>query len=331
MVPRCLAGARELATTPALAERDLVNFPPRQVFPFLLFIKVHIWLNCFISSEANWEGTREGADLPSRVVRRPLPQDWCHWPLHGSLRSLHLPCLQGIVLLLTPSSQVLSLYLSSNCMISIPQNWLHPGILRHGARLLRGHGPRHRHDLPYQDTGPRLHRGVSAWSPSLGLILNISHAPLAGSTSSLMRKKLPWRPSGRTKLTPALPRFWDRNCFYNIVYYALFLQIKGEQAVQEQATAWQDIIAAKKEAVGLQVEIWFYPTYRFHHTFWFVGNNTKLSSIKKTLTDPWLTVGGRIQKQACRCSLRCQEEAGLPGFHLPSVLLVSNRSKNRLP
>merc|ERR1712077_19087 len=26
----CLAGARELATTPALAERDLVNFPPRQ-------------------------------------------------------------------------------------------------------------------------------------------------------------------------------------------------------------------------------------------------------------------------------------------------------------
>merc|ERR1712183_1027861 len=30
MVPRCLVGARELATTPALAERDLVNFPPRQ-------------------------------------------------------------------------------------------------------------------------------------------------------------------------------------------------------------------------------------------------------------------------------------------------------------
>merc|ERR1712243_15058 len=30
MVPRCLAGARELATTPALAERGLVNFPPRQ-------------------------------------------------------------------------------------------------------------------------------------------------------------------------------------------------------------------------------------------------------------------------------------------------------------
>ena len=39
MVPRCLAGARELATTPALAERDLVNFPPRQVFPFLLLKK----------------------------------------------------------------------------------------------------------------------------------------------------------------------------------------------------------------------------------------------------------------------------------------------------
>ena len=35
---------------------------------------------------------------------------------------------------------------------------------------------------------------------------------------------------------------------------ALSLQIKGEQAVQEQATAWQDIIAAKKEAVGLQVD-----------------------------------------------------------------------------
>ena len=39
MVPRCLAGARELATTPALAERDLVNFPPRQVCPFLLLEK----------------------------------------------------------------------------------------------------------------------------------------------------------------------------------------------------------------------------------------------------------------------------------------------------
>ena len=43
--------------------------------------------------------------------------------------------------------------------------------------------------------------------------------------------------------------------------YALFLQIKGEQAVQEQATAWQDIIATKKEAVGLQVEICFYQTF----------------------------------------------------------------------
>ena len=55
-------------------------------------------------------------------------------------------------------------------------------------------------------------------------------------------------------MTPALPRSWDIGCFYNIVYYAPFLQIKGEQAVQEQATAWQDIIAAKKEAVGLQVD-----------------------------------------------------------------------------
>merc|ERR1712115_697877 len=44
---------------------------------------------------------------------------------------------------------------------------------------------------------------------------------------------------------------------------ACLAQVKGEQAVQEQATAWQDIIAA--------------------------------------------------QKQACRCSLRCQEETGLPG------------------
>ena len=48
---------------------------------------------------------------------------------------------------------------------------------------------------------------------------------------------------------------------------ALSLQIKGEQAVQEQATAWQDIIAAKKEAVGLQVESCFYLTYRYHLTF----------------------------------------------------------------
>ena len=163
MVPRCLAGARELATTPALAERDLVNFPPRQVFPFLLLVK-HVWLNCFISSEAHREGTREGADLPCWVVRRPLPQDWCDWPLHGSLRSLHIPCFQGIVYMLTLSLQVLSLYLSSTFMISSFKNWLHPGILRHGARLLRGHWPRHRHDLPYQDTGPCLHRGVSAWT-----------------------------------------------------------------------------------------------------------------------------------------------------------------------
>ena len=60
MVPRCLAGARELATTPALAERDLVNFPPRQVFPFLLLENVFD----LISSEAHREGTREGTDLP---------------------------------------------------------------------------------------------------------------------------------------------------------------------------------------------------------------------------------------------------------------------------
>merc|ERR1719341_3058436 len=35
---------------------------------------------------------------------------------------------------------------------------------------------------------------------------------------------------------------------------ACLASIKGEQSVQEQATAWQDIIAAKKEAVGLQLE-----------------------------------------------------------------------------
>merc|ERR1712243_406812 len=35
---------------------------------------------------------------------------------------------------------------------------------------------------------------------------------------------------------------------------ACLASIKGEQGVQEQATAWQDIIAAKKEAVGLQLE-----------------------------------------------------------------------------
>ena len=49
--------------------------------------------------------------------------------------------------------------------------------------------------------------------------------------------------------------------YKSVLCYALFLQIKGEQAVQEQATAWQDIIAAKKEAVGLQVESCFYPTF----------------------------------------------------------------------
>ena len=100
------------------------------------------------------------------------------------------------------------------------------------------------------------------------------------------------------------------------MYYALFLQIKGEQAVQEQATAWQDIIAAKKEAVGLQVDYIQHIVIIIHFDSLVTIQN---SSIKTTLTDPWLTVGGRIQKQACRCPLRCQEEAGLPGFHLPSV------------
>merc|ERR1712038_827025 len=35
---------------------------------------------------------------------------------------------------------------------------------------------------------------------------------------------------------------------------ACLASIKGEQGVQEQATAWEDIIAAKKEAVRLQLE-----------------------------------------------------------------------------
>merc|ERR1711971_1381530 len=35
---------------------------------------------------------------------------------------------------------------------------------------------------------------------------------------------------------------------------ACLANIAGEQGVQDQATAWADIIAAKKEAVGLQLE-----------------------------------------------------------------------------
>merc|ERR1711872_745143 len=103
MVPRCLAGARELATTPALAERDLVNFPPRQ---------------------------------------RPIER--------GPVKALIFPA-----------------------------EWF---------------------DALYPKTG------------------------VTG---------------------PYMALFGVSACL---------AQIKGEQAVQEQATAWQDIIAAKKEAVGLQLE-----------------------------------------------------------------------------
>merc|ERR1711988_627311 len=103
MVPRCLAGARELATTPALAERDLVNFPPRQ---------------------------------------RPIER--------GPVKALIFPA-----------------------------EWF---------------------DALYPKTG--------VTGPYMALF---------GVSTFLA-------------------------------------QIKGEQAVQEQATAWQDIIAAKKEAVGLQLE-----------------------------------------------------------------------------
>ena len=112
------------------------------------------------------------------------------------------------------------------------------------------------------------------------------------------------------------------------------MQIKGEQGVQEQATAWQDIIAAKKEAVGLQVENCFYPSLIIIIAHFDSRVNRKVvlfPKLGKELINPWLTAGGRIQKQACRCPLRRQEEAGLPGFHLPSVLLVSNRTKNGFP
>ena len=113
----------------ALAERDLVNFPPRQVdFYATKVLMDHLMLNLkwinsiFFPTEANWEGTREGTHLPRWVVRCPLPQgtwssmwsvqqmmeafkrhlisDRCDRTLHGALWCLHLPCIQGLIVII---------------------------------------------------------------------------------------------------------------------------------------------------------------------------------------------------------------------------------------
>ena len=90
--------------------------------------------------------------------------------------------------------------------------------------------------------------------------------------------------------------------------YALLLQIKGEQAVQEQATAWQDIIAAKKEAVGLQVEICFFPTF----IIIIAHSDSRVN--RKVVLFPEL---GKSTDQSLAYSWRENTEAGLP---LPTPL-----------
>merc|ERR1712018_738185 len=150
MVPRCLAGARELATTPALAERDLVNFPPRQ---------------------------------------RPIER--------GPVKALIFPA-----------------------------EWFDALYPKTGV------------------TGPYMALfGVSTFLASKEYFV-MEHDFYVGmglAYTEAINKQL-------DEEEAALKAIRQDEID------ACLAQIKGEQAVQEQATAWQDIIAAKKEAVGLQLE-----------------------------------------------------------------------------
>jgi len=140
MVPRCLVGARELATTPALAERDLVNFPPRQ---------------------------------------RPIER--------GPVKALF-----GV-----------STFLASKEYFVMEHDfYVGIGLAIVLTYLVKTQGP--------------------AYTAELNKQLDEEEAALRAIRQDEID--------------------------------ACLASIKGEQAVQEQATAWQDIIAAKKEAVGLQLE-----------------------------------------------------------------------------
>merc|ERR1711981_1519178 len=70
--------------------------------------------------------------------------------------------------------------------------------------------------------------------------------------------------------------------------------IKGEQGVQAQATAWEDIIAAKKEAVGLQLETAnvLRRMEQKHMVDWIIGNvkasitpDQEAAALKKCISD----------------------------------------------
>merc|ERR1712037_257686 len=156
MVPRCLAGARELATTPALAERDLVNFPPRQ---------------------------------------RPIER--------GPVKALIFPA-----------------------------EWFDALYPKTGV------------------TGPYMALfGVSTFLASkeyfyVGIGLAIVLTYLVKTQG----------PAFTAELNKQLEEEAALRAIRQDEIDACLASIKGEQGVQEQATAWQDIIAAKKEAVGLQLE-----------------------------------------------------------------------------
>jgi len=163
MVPRCLAGARELATTPALAERDLVNFPPRQ----------------------------------RPIERGPVkalifPAEWFDalYPKTG---------VTGPYMALFGVSTFLA---SKEYFVMEHDFYVGIGLAIVLTYLIKTQGPAYTADLNKQ--------------------LDEEEAALR-----------------------AIRQDEIDACLANI---------KGEQGVQEQATAWEDIIAAKKEAVGLQLE-----------------------------------------------------------------------------
>merc|ERR1712203_1111047 len=163
MVPRCLVGARELATTPALAERDLVNFPPRQ----------------------------------RPIERGPVkalifPAEWFDalYPKTG---------VTGPYMALFGVSTFLA---SKEYFVMEHDFYVGIGLAIVLTYLVKTQGP--------------------AYTAELNKQLDEEEAALRAIRQDEID--------------------------------ACLASIKGEQGVQEQATAWQDIIPAKKEAVGLQLE-----------------------------------------------------------------------------
>merc|ERR1719221_172023 len=201
MVPRCLAGARELATTPALAERDLVNFPPRQ----------------------------------RPIERGPVkalifPAEWFDalYPKTG---------VTGPYMALFGVSTFLA---SKEYFVMEHDFYVGIGLAIVMTYLIKTQGP--------------------AYTEAINKQLDEEEAAL----KAIRQDEID----------------------------ACLAQIKGEQGVQEQATAWQDIIAAKKEAVGLQDEICFYPTSIYNRKVLCVCLSRKMSTFLKACLSTMVFQGG---------------------------------------